>query len=99
MDIMHLPNDVSTLKKIIHSQAVSYNTIQQNYTAMQQDYIHMQQGYTTIQHNYTDLVSAIAPPLSPAASEADSVVGASGPVLSRGVALAWLELPDSCVPS
>src|SRR4030065_2155272 len=55
MDIMHLPNDVSTLKKIIHSQAVSYNTIQQNYTAMQQDYIHMQQGYTTIQHNYTDL--------------------------------------------
>lgn len=48
IDLSRLPDDISTLKEIIHSQAVSYNTIQQNYTTIQQD-------YTTIQQTYTDL--------------------------------------------
>ena len=52
MDLTHLPDDVSTLKNIIHSQAVSYNTIQQNYTAIQQNYSDLERRHSILREGY-----------------------------------------------
>src|SRR3989337_3799578 len=59
MDLTHLPDDVSTLKKIIHSQAVSYNTIQQNYTDLEHRHSILKEGYDLLEEEMRVLKSAI----------------------------------------
>src|SRR3989304_6465994 len=59
MGSTHLPNDVSTLKKIIHSQATSYNTIQQNYTDLEHRHSILKEGYDLLEEQMRLLKSAI----------------------------------------
>lgn len=59
MDLSHLPDDVSTLKEIIHSQAVSYNTIQQTYTDLERRHSILKEGYSLLEEQMRLLKSAI----------------------------------------
>lgn len=59
IDISHLPDDVSSLKEIIHSQAVSYNTVQQNYTDLERRYCILKEGYDLLEEQMRLLKSAI----------------------------------------
>ena len=59
IDLSRLPDDVSTLKVIIHSQAVFSNTIQQNYTDLEHRHSILKEGYDLLEEQMRLLKSAI----------------------------------------
>src|SRR4030066_2254263 len=73
MDLTHLPDDVSTLKKIIHSQATSYNTIQQNYTDLEHRHSILKEGYDLLEEQMRVLKSAIYGRKSEQCSKEDGI--------------------------
>jgi transposase len=52
IDLSRLPDDVNTLKEIIHSQSASYNTIRQDYTAVQQNYTDLESRHSILKEGY-----------------------------------------------
>jgi transposase len=59
MELSCLPDDVNVLKEIIHSQAASYNSIQQNYTTIQATYTDLERRHTILKEGYSLLEEQI----------------------------------------
>ena len=55
IDLLNLPEDVNSLKKIIHLQTVSYKELQQGHTDLESSHSTLQQSYSTLESNLTEL--------------------------------------------
>ncbi len=52
IDLSRLPDDVRALKEIIHSQASSYDAMEQNYTAIQHNYTDLEHRHSILKEGY-----------------------------------------------
>ena len=55
IDLLNLPEDVNSLKKIIHFQTASYKELQQGHTDLESSHSTLQQSYSTLESNLTKL--------------------------------------------
>ena len=59
IDLTHLPDDVSILKKIIHSQVQTYSTLEQEHGVVERSLTQLRSQYSLLEEQFRFLKAAI----------------------------------------